>query len=247
MRYHGKVVVVTGGSRGIGAATVRRFVDEGATVHFTYRSGKEEAEKLLKEYNHGEERVFAYKVDLRDKEQIEDFVQQVVSMSQRVDVLIHNAGITRDTLLLRMREEDWDDVLHTNLTAVYRATKLFLPVMLRQRSGCILLVSSIVGLIGNAGQTNYAASKAALIGFGRSLAKEVGSRNIRVNIIAPGYVRTDMTEKLTEQQKSKLIENIPLGKIGNPEDIAAALAFLASDDAAYITGEVLVIDGGLSL
>jgi len=230
MRYKDKSVVVTGGSRGIGAAMVRQFAQEGAIVHFTYRSGKELGD-----------RVVPYQVDISDTASVQAFAGQVLERSSAIDVLVNNAGITRDTLLLRMQDEDWQSVLDTNLTGAFRITKAFLPAMLRQRKGCILLVSSIVALGGNVGQTNYAASKAGLIGFGRSLAKEVGKRNIRVNIIAPGYVETDMTALLSSKQKEALLDNIPLGRV------AHVAAFLGSDEARYITGAVVVVDGGLSI
>ncbi len=244
MRYQGKNVVVTGGSRGIGAAMVRRFAQEGATVHFTYRSGKEQAEILQQELG---DSVFPYQVDVSDAASVQAFAEQVLERSSTVDVLVNNAGITRDTLLLRMQDEDWQNVLDTNLTGTFRITKAFLPAMLRQRRGCILLVSSIVAFGGNVGQSNYAASKAGLIGFGRSLAKEVGKRNIRVNIIAPGYVETDMTAVLSARQKESLLDNIPLGRVAQPDEIAAVAAFLGSDDARYMTGAVVVVDGGLSI
>ncbi len=244
MRYQGKNVVVTGGSRGIGAAMVRRFAQEGATVHFTYRSGKERAEALQQELG---DSVFPYQVDVSDAASVQAFAEQVLERSLTVDVLVNNAGITRDTLLLRMQDEDWQNVLDTNLTGAFRITRAFLPAMLRQRRGCILLVSSIVAFGGNVGQSNYAASKAGLIGFGRSLAKEVGKRNIRVNIIAPGYVETDMTAVLSSGQKESLLDNIPLGRVAQPDEIAAVAAFLGSDDARYMTGAVVVVDGGLSI
>ncbi len=249
MRYAEKVVVITGGSRGIGAAMVRRFAQEGAVVHFTYRSGKAQAEQLLTSLRESgiAEKVFAHQVDVADQAAVEAFATAVLERSATVDVLVNNAGITRDTLLLRMQDADWQQVLETNLTGAFRVTRAFLPAMLRQRKGCILLVSSIVGLGGNAGQTNYAASKAGLIGFGRSLAKEVGRRNLRVNIIAPGYVETDMTATLPPQQKETLLHSIPLGRVAHPEEIAAVAAFLGSDDARYITGAIIVVDGGLSI
>lgn len=228
-------VLVTGGNRGIGLAIARAFVDAGDKVAVTYRSG-EPPEGFL-----------AVRCDITDPEQVEGAYKEIEEKQGPVEVLVANAGVTRDQLLLRMSEEDFGSVLETNLTGTFRVTKRAAKRMLRARSGRIVLISSVVGLLGSAGQSNYAASKAGLVGFARSLARELGSRNITCNVIAPGFVDTDMTQALTDEQRANIVEQVPLGRYAQPEEVAASVRFLASDEAAYITGAVIPVDGGLGM
>ena len=234
-----RVILVTGGSRGIGRAIVETLVQAGAVVAFTYRGSGEAAQSIAAAYPG---RVWPYQADVTDAARAEAIVDELVKKHGRLDGLVNNAGITQDNLLLRLTEDQWDAVIQTNLKGPFLYTKAALKPMLRQRSGSIVNISSIVGLTGNPGQTNYAAAKAGLIAFTKSLAKEVGSRNIRVNAIAPGFIQTDMTTHLpAEAWKNR----IALGRLGQPTEIATICAFLLSDLASYITGEVIVADGGL--
>ncbi len=234
-----KVILVTGGSRGIGRAIVETLVRAGSVVAFTYRGSKEAAEGIAAAYP---DRAWPYQADVTDAARAEAIIDELVKKHGRLDGLVNNAGITQDNLLLRLTEAQWDAVLQTNLKGPFLYTKAALKPMLRQRSGSIVNISSIVGLTGNPGQTNYAAAKAGLIAFTRSLAKEIGSRNIRVNAIAPGFIQTDMTTHLPNEAWQS---RIALGRLGQPTEIATVCAFLLSDLASYITGEVIVVDGGL--
>jgi len=243
-RFENKVVVVTGGCRGIGKAIVEGFLAEGAFVWAWDYKLPDENEVLIENEEH-RTRVRTVQVDVSSSESVNNATQKVLDESGRIDILVNNAGITRDNLLLRMTESDWDAVINTNLKGTFLCTKAILRSMMNQRYGRIINISSIVGEIGNAGQANYSASKAGVIGFTKSLAKEVASRNILVNAIAPGYVRTAMTEKLSPEQKEAFLKNIPLRREAEPEDIARVVLFLASDDASYITGQVINVDGGL--
>ena len=229
---------MTGGSRGIGAAIARELARAGADVLLSYRSGKQEAEALA-----GEIGARAVEADVSDQEQAANLVEQ----AGELDVLVNNAGITRDTLIARMTEEDWRLVLETNLGGVFHTCKAAVRGMMRRRRGAIVNVTSVVGLRGNPGQTNYAASKAGIIGFTKSLARELGSRGVRVNAVAPGYVHTRLTDVLPEEARAAMLQNTPLGRLGDPEDVAAAVRFLCSDEASFITGEVLLVDGGLAM
>ncbi len=243
----GKVVIVTGGSRGIGRAIVEKMAAEGARVAFTYRSSADKARAVADTLNqrHGEERVKAFQSDAADFDQAKEVVEAVMAEWGRLDALVNNAGITRDNLLLRMDPTQWDEVLRNNLTSVFNMTKHAIRPMLRQRNGVIINIGSIVGMQGNAGQANYAASKAGIVGFSKSVAKELGSRNIRCNVVAPGFIETEMTGELPEKVLAEWKKVIPLGRPGKAEEVAEVVAFLASDGAAYITGQVIGVCGGL--
>jgi 3-oxoacyl-[acyl-carrier protein] reductase len=233
-------VLVTGGNRGIGLAIARALAATGDTVAITYRSGEPPQDLLAAG-------CLAVRCDITDPEQVEQAYKEIEEKQGAVEILVANAGITRDQLLLRMSEEDFTAVLDTNLTGTFRVVKRAARGMLRARNGRIVLISSVVGLLGSAGQANYAASKAALVGFARSLARELGSRNITVNVVAPGFVDTDMTRALDDEQRSGIVEQVPLGRYAQPEEVAAAVRFLCSDEAAYITGAVIPVDGGLGM
>ena len=243
----GKTALITGGSRGIGESIVRAFVAQGAHVAFTYLSSAEKAEGIANELSSDEIKVIAYKSDASDFTQSESLVNDVINDFGHIDILINNAGITKDTLMLRMSEEQWDDVIRVNLKSVFNLTKAVMKPMLKQKSGSIINMGSVVGVFGNAGQANYAASKAGIIGFSKSIAKEVGSRGIRCNVIAPGFIATDMTHALTEDQKAAYEANIPLKKLGDGKDVADACIFLGSDMSTYVTGQVLSVCGGLNI
>ncbi|MBK6362183.1 MAG: 3-oxoacyl-[acyl-carrier-protein] reductase [Saprospiraceae bacterium] len=243
----GKVALVTGGSRGIGESIVRKFAANGANVVFTYLSSVEKAENLAREV--AEEygvKVKAVKSDASKYTESENLINLIVEEFGKIDILVNNAGITKDTLMLRMSEEQWDDVMEVNLKSVFNLTKHVLKPMMKNRSGSIINMGSVVGVFGNAGQANYAASKAGIIGFSKSIAKEVGSRNIRCNVIAPGFIETDMTHALTDDQKKAYAESIPLKKLGSGDDVANACVFLGSDMGQYVTGQVLSVCGGLN-
>lgn len=247
MRCSGKVALVTGSTRSIGKAVALRFAAEGARVVVTGRdeqTAKRVAERMAEETGAD---VLGLPLDVSQDESVACVLKDIESHFGSVDILVNNAGITQDTLLLRMGDDEWDQVMNVNLKGAFRCSKGVLRGMMKKRWGRIINVSSIVGLIGNPGQTNYASSKAALIGFTKSLAREIASRGITVNAIAPGFIESDMTDALTESQRDALWEKIPVGRPGKPEDIAAAAAFLAGDDAAYITGHTLVVDGGVAM
>ncbi|MBO2520272.1 MAG: 3-oxoacyl-ACP reductase FabG [Clostridia bacterium] len=246
MKLEGKIALVTGATRGLGKAMAERLAREGATVVVTGRDAARAAE-VAREIAAGGARAFGFRLEVSDAESVAELLRQVEDQVGAVDILVNNAGVTRDTLLLRMSDEEWDEVIRVNLTGAYRLAKGVLRGMMKKRWGRIINISSVVGLIGNPGQTNYAASKAALIGFTKSLAREVASRGITVNAVAPGFIETDMTGALSKEQQERLAEKIPLGRIGRPEEVASCVAFLASDDASYITGHTLVVDGGLAM
>jgi len=241
----GKNVIITGASRGIGRGIAQVFADHGANVAFTYSSSEGPALELEKELMQKGVKAKAYKSNAASFEESEKLVAEVLTDFEGVDVLINNAGITKDNLLMRMGEEDFDKVIETNLKSVFNMTKAIQRTFLKQRKGSIINMSSVVGVKGNAGQTNYAASKAGMIGFTKSVALELGSRNIRCNAIAPGFIETEMTDKLDEKVVQGWREGIPLKRGGSPEDIANACLFFASDLSAYVTGQVLNVDGGM--
>ena len=241
----GKTALVTGGTRGIGRGIVERFVEEGADVAFTYVSSPDKANALAEELAKSGRKVVAIQSDAGDFNAAQAAVDQAVTDLGRLDVLVNNAGITRDQLLMRMSEEDWDNVIATNLKSVFNMTKAVMRTMLKQRSGSIINMSSVVGVKGNAGQSNYAASKAGIIGFTKSVALELGSRNIRSNSIAPGFIETEMTGALDEKVVEEWRQAIPLKRGGNPADVANACVFLGSDLSVYITGQTLHVCGGM--
>ena len=245
MLLNGKTVLITGASRGIGSGIARVFAQNGANVVFTYSSSEAPALALQDELSKLGVTVKAYKSDASSFEACEKLASEVMSDFDSLDALINNAGITKDNLLMRMSEEDFDKVIEVNLKSVFNMTKAFQRVFLKQRNGSIINISSIVGVKGNAGQANYAASKAGMIGFTKSVALELGSRNIRANVIAPGFIETEMTDKLDEAVVEQWRAGIPLKRGGTPEDVANACLFFASDLSSYITGQVLLVDGGM--
>ena len=238
-----KVALVTGGSRGIGKACAIELAKAGYDVAISFAGNEEAANKTIEELLALNVKAKSYKFDVSDKDACAKAVEEVMAEFGRIDVLVNNAGITRDGLFMRMNADNWEAVINTNLNSAFYMTNPIVRIMMKQRSGCIINMSSIVGVYGNAGQANYSAAKAGLIGFTKSLAKEIGSRNIRVNAIAPGFIQTDMTKGLEE---TKIAEHIALNRLGNPEDIAKTVKFLA-EDGTYITGQVIGVDGGLSI
>ena len=245
MQLEGKVALVTGGSRGIGRAIALLLAGRGADVAINFAGNEAAAQATVDEIKALGRKAIMIKADVADNAACTAMVDQVVREFGKIDILVNNAGITRDGLLMRMKEADWDAVLNTNLKSVYNCSKAAIKYMMKARAGRIVSISSVVGLMGNAGQANYAAAKAGIIGFTMALAKEVASRGITVNSVAPGFVNTDMTKVLPEKVVENLKAAIPLAKLGEPEDIAKAVAFLVSDDAAYITGQTLHVDGGM--
>ncbi len=242
MEFNKSRILVTGGTRGIGRAIVEAFAHQGAQVAFTYRSSTEVAEELKKEISG-----LAFQCDAADFQAASQVVEQVVKAWGGIDILVNNAGITRDNLMMRMSESDWDQVINANLKSVFNYSKAVCRTMMRQRYGRIINISSVVGRIGNAGQANYAASKAGIVGLSKSLAKELATRGVTVNVVAPGFVETDMTEAINPKEKESLLRGVPVRRTAMPEEIAAPVLFLASKEASYITGQTLGVDGGLSM
>lgn len=245
MNWQERVALVTGGSRGIGRAVVLQLIQAGLTVAVNYRQTRELADALVDDVRRAGGRLEAFGADIADPEAAEALVQRVQERFGRLDVLVNNAGITRDNLVLRMKRDDWEAVLATDLSGAFYCTKAALRGMVRQRFGRIVNISSIAGLVGNAGQVNYAAAKAGLIGMTKALAKEVASRGITVNAVAPGLIDTDLSQGIAEAQQRTLLEHIPLGRWGRPEEIGHAVWYLL--EAGYVTGQVLVVDGGLAM
>jgi 3-oxoacyl-[acyl-carrier protein] reductase len=240
-----RTVLVTGGSRGIGRGICRAFARSGNQIYFNYASASEAAAETEQLVADAGGHATGIQVNVADEKEVAEFVGRALDETGRVDVLVNNAGITRDGLIVRMKSSDWDDVLNINLKGTFNCIKAVTKTMMKQRAGRIINVSSVVGVSGNPGQANYVASKAGIIGLSKGVAKELASRGITVNVVAPGYVDTDMTTALSDKAKEMMISQIPLGRVGTPEDIAAAVVFLASDNAAYITGQVIQVNGGL--
>ena len=243
----GKSAIVTGGSRGIGKTIALKLAEAGANVLITYASSGQAAEEVVSQIKEYGRKSMALQADAVDYARAETVIATAQEELGGVDILVNNAGITKDTLLMRMKEEQWDDVIHTNLKSVFNYSKAAMRPMMKARSGSIINIGSVVGISGNAGQTNYAASKAGITGFSKSLAKEVASRGIRVNVIAPGYIATEMTGKLDEKILESIENSIPLGRSGKPEEVANAVTFMASNASSYITGAVLNVDGGMAM
>ncbi len=243
----GKTALVTGGSRGIGKSIALELAEAGADVVITYARSVDAASEVVREIESKGRKAKAIQADAVRYNETEAVIATIQNEFSGPDILVNNAGITKDTLILRMSEEQWDDVIHTNLKSVFNYSKAVIKPMMKARSGSIITIGSVVGIGGNAGQTNYAASKAGVIGFSKSLAKEVASRNIRVNVVAPGYITTEMTGKLDDKVLQSIKDRIPLKRAGNPVEIAMAVQFLASDASSYITGTVLTVDGGMAM
>ncbi len=245
MILHGKTALVTGAGKGIGRAIALRMAIEGANVVINYSGSEDAAADCATECEKAGVRTLRIKADVSDAAQVEEMFARAVEEFGTVDILVNNAGITRDKIILRMKEEDFDSVLDINLKGSYNCMKAASKIMLKQRNGRIISISSIVGLRGNVGQVNYSASKAGIIGMTKSLARELASKGINVNAVAPGFIETDMTKALPESEKEKLLAVIPAGRMGKPEDIAGAVLFLAGPDSSYVTGQVLTVDGGM--
>ena len=246
-RFENKIVLVTGAGRGIGASIAKRFASEGAEVIVNYSGNDEAAQKTVDEITATGGQAQKYKCSVNDSESVKVMIDEIIKKFGRIDILVNNAGITKDGLMLRMTDEDFDRVIDVNLKGTFNCTKYVSKYMLKQKSGKIINISSVVGLSGNAGQVNYSASKAGIIGITKSVAKELSSRGITVNAVAPGYVDTDMTKVLSDNIRNEILKNIPLQRMGNVEDISNCVAFLASEDASYITGQVISVDGGMHI
>lgn len=240
-----KCALITGATRGIGKQIAITLAKQGYNIALNYRKENEELENTKKEIEKIGVQVLAVKGDVANFENCENFVKQVIERFGQIDVLVNNAGITKDMLLMRMKKEDFEQVIDTNLVGTFNVTKNVVPYMMKARSGRIINISSVVGISGNAGQTNYSASKAGIIGFSKSLAKEIASRNILVNAVAPGFIETNMTDVLKDDVKQEIVKNIPLKRMGTTQDVANVVKFLASDDSSYITGQVINVDGGM--
>lgn len=240
-----KCALITGATRGIGKQIAITLAKQGYNIALNYRKENEELENTKKEIEKIGVQILAVKGDVANFEDCENFVKQVIERFGQIDVLVNNAGITKDMLLIRMKKEDFEQVIDTNLVGTFNVTKNVVPYMMKARSGRIINISSVVGISGNAGQTNYSASKAGIIGFTKSLAKEIASRNILVNAVAPGFIETNMTDVLKDDVKQEIAKNIPLKRMGTAQDVANVVKFLASDDSSYITGQVINVDGGM--
>lgn len=241
----GKTALVTGASRGIGRAIALALAEAGANVAVNYAGNRDKAEQVVTDIQNLGSKAFAIQASVADADAVRAMVKEVTSEFGSLDILVNNAGITRDTLIMRMKEQDWDDVLNTNLKGVFHCTKAVTRQMMKQRSGRIINMASVTGLIGNAGQASYSASKAGIIGLTKTSARELAARNITVNAIAPGFIATDMTDELNDEVKEEMLKQIPLARFGKPEDVAALVRFLASDESGYITGQTFCVDGGM--
>jgi 3-oxoacyl-[acyl-carrier protein] reductase len=247
MRFEGKVAIITGAGRGIGKAIAERLASEGADVvicDIDKEAAERTAEEIRSKYS---VKAMAISADVANEGDVNSMVEETIKNFGRVDFLINNAGITRDSLLLRMSEEEWDKVIAVDLKSVFLCTRAVIRHMMRQKFGRIVNISSVIGLRGNVGQANYASAKAGIIGFTKSAARELAGRNITVNAVAPGYIQTEMTERLPQEVKEEMLKQVPLGRPGQPEDVAGVVAFLCSEDASYITGEIIRVDGGMAM
>jgi 3-oxoacyl-[acyl-carrier protein] reductase len=245
VKLAGKVAVVTGASRGIGRSIAIELAKQGADIVVNYAGSVDRANEVVKEIEALGRKAISIQCDVSDGDSVNAMMKEALEAFGSIDILVNNAGITRDNLLMRMKDSEWDDVINTNLKGVFLCTKAVTRPMMKQRKGRIINITSIVGVTGNPGQANYVAAKAGVIGFTKTTAKELAQRNITVNAVAPGFITTDMTDKLTEEVKNSMLTQIPLGQFGRPEDIANAVVFLASEDSSYITGQTLHIDGGM--
>ncbi len=245
MLLQGKVALVTGGSRGIGRATCLLLAQNGADIAINYAGNQKAAQEVYDAVVAMGRKALLVQADVSDGQKVQEMIEKTINELGRLDILVNNAGITKDNLLMRMKDEDWDIVIATNLKGVYNCTKAVTKQMMKQKSGSIINMSSVVGVNGNAGQANYAAAKAGIIGFTKAIAKELASRNITVNAIAPGFIDTDMTVELPEKVKEEMLKSIPLSRLGQASDVAQAVLFLASDGAKYITGQTINVDGGM--
>ncbi|MBB5149897.1 MULTISPECIES: 3-oxoacyl-[acyl-carrier-protein] reductase [Ureibacillus] len=246
-KLDGKTAVVTGASRGIGRAIALELAKEGANIVVNYSGSKEKADEVVEEILKIGKKAIAVQANVADNESVQNLMKTALDEFGSIDILVNNAGITRDNLLMRMKEEEWDEVIQTNLKGVFLCTKAVTRQMMKQRSGRIINIASVVGVTGNAGQANYTAAKAGVIGLTKTTSRELASRNILVNAVAPGFITTEMTDALPEDIKNSMLSQIPLAKLGKPEHVAKAVVFLASDDAEYITGQVLHVDGGIAM
>ena len=247
MNLEGRIALVTGASRGIGEAIALRLAKSGAKVAVNYHTGKDAATKVVAAIASSGGEALSIGADVSKEDQAESLIKEVVGRWGTLDILVNNAGVTRDKLLMRMSTEEWDEVINVNLRGAYLCTRFALPLMVRKRSGRIVNMSSVIGVAGNAGQANYAASKAGLIGFTKAIAREVASRSITVNAVAPGYIITSMVDELSEEIQKAILARIPMSRFGTPQDVAEVVAFLCSDAAGYVTGQVIGIDGGLAV
>ncbi len=245
MKLAGKVALVTGGSRGIGKQIALELAAQGAKVVVNYAGSEQKAKEVVESIRTAGQEAIAIQADIADPDAVKSLIDETVQTFGAIDILVNNAGITRDNLLIRMKNDEWDDVLNTNLKGVFLCIKAAARPMMKQRSGKIINIASIVGVSGNAGQANYVAAKAGVIGLTKTAAKELASRNIHVNAVAPGFISTDMTDELSDEVKTEMLKQIPLARFGAPSDVAKMVAFLASEDSAYMTGQTLHIDGGM--
>ncbi|TCN25653.1 3-oxoacyl-[acyl-carrier-protein] reductase [Mesobacillus foraminis] len=245
MRLEGKAVLVTGASRGIGREVALELAREGANVAINYAGSEAKAAEVAEEIKTMGREAIVIQADVSNPEAVDAMVKETIEVFGKLDILVNNAGITKDNLLMRMKESDWDDVININLKGVFLCTKAVTRQMMKQRCGRIINISSIVGVSGNAGQANYVAAKAGVIGLTKTTAKELATRGITVNAVAPGFITTDMTDKLNDDTKAEMLKQIPLGKLGEPSDVAKTVAFLASEDSRYMTGQTLHVDGGM--
>ena len=244
-RFNGKTAIVTGASRGIGAEIAKQLASQGAKIVVNYSGSQAKAEAVVEEIQQAGGEALAFKADVSDSVAVKSMVDEAIKRFGSVDILVNNAGITRDNLMMRMKDDEWDDVININLKGVFICTKAVTRQMMKQRSGRIVNVASIVGVMGNAGQANYVASKAGVIGLTKTTARELSSRGITANAVAPGFITTDMTDKLSDEVQKAMLDQIPLGRFGEPGDVAKAVLFLASDEASYMTGQTLHLDGGM--